>query len=85
MLRPGKLLAMPVAAPIGGLTWLAQKIAEAAVTEWLDPARIERRLLQLEQRLEAGEIDEATYEQAEAGLLEELRLIRASLAEDGGT
>lgn len=82
MLRPSKLIALPVTAPISGLTWLAQKIAEAAVTEWLDPTRIERKLLRLEQQLDSGEIDEAQYEQQEAALLEELRLMRAAMAEE---
>ena len=82
MLKPGKLVALPVTAPISGLTWLAQKIAEAAMTEWLDPARIERQLLRLEQQLDAGEIDEAEYELKEAALLDELREIRATMAEE---
>jgi hypothetical protein len=75
------LLSLPVSGPIGGLTWIARQVAEAALTEWLDPARIEAALLALERRLEAGEIDEATFECEEAQLLAELAEMRA-LRED---
>jgi hypothetical protein len=82
MPNPLKLIALPVMAPLGGLTWLARQIANSAMNEWLDPARIERGLFQLERRLDAGEIDEATFEAEEAVLLEELRTIREAQAEE---
>lgn len=71
---------MPVSGPIGGLVWLARQIAENAVRQLLDPVRIETALLALERRLEAGEIDEATFEAEEAALLEELVDMRAASA-----
>ncbi len=74
------LLGAPLTLPLGGLIWLARKVAEAADQEMLDPARIAAALLDLERRLEAGEIDEATFERGEAALFEELREIRAILA-----
>jgi hypothetical protein len=74
------LLTLPVAGPIGALTWLARQVAENALEQWLDPTRIEIALLALERRLEAGEIDEAAFEVEEAALLEELAEMRAARA-----
>ncbi len=72
------LLTLPVCGPIGALAWLARQVAENAVQQMLDPARIEAALLALERRLEAGEIDEAAFEAEEARLLEELAEMRAT-------
>lgn len=76
----GELLGFPVSFPLLGVGWLARQITEAALQELLDPARIERALLALERRLEAGEIDEAQYEAEEAGLVAALAEIRAAAA-----
>lgn len=72
-----RLLAAPVAGPLGGIAWVARQIAQMVEDQNFNPKRIEAALLALERRLEAGEIDEAAFETAEAELLEELRLIRA--------
>ncbi len=72
------LLGLPVTAPLGALGWLARQVAEAAMQQWADPARIEAALLDLERRLERGEIDEAAFEAEEARLLDELAEIRAA-------
>ena len=77
MAAPLRLLALPVAGPLGALGWLARQVAQAALDQWRDPARIEAALLALERRLEAGEIDEAAFEAEEARLLAELRAMRA--------
>ncbi|MBK1661882.1 gas vesicle protein GvpG [Paracraurococcus ruber] len=71
------LLTLPIKAPVGGIAWIARQVAEAALKQWLDPARIEAAMLALEKRLEAGEIAEAEFEAQEAALLAELRQIRA--------
>ncbi|MGK7867658.1 gas vesicle protein GvpG [Falsiroseomonas sp. E2-1-a20] len=75
-----KLLTLPVALPLGGIEWLARRVDQAVDAQWNDPKRIESALIALERRLEAGEIDEAAFEAAEAGLLRELREMRARLA-----
>jgi hypothetical protein len=82
MTFPLGLLALPVSGPLGAVTWIARQVAEAALAQYLDPARIEAALLALERRLEAGEIDEAGFEAAEAALLAELREMRAFAAQD---
>ncbi len=78
MALPFSLLGLPVTAPLGALGWLARQVAEAAVKEWADPARIEAAVLALAQRLERGEIDEETYDAEEARLLDELAEMRAA-------
>ncbi len=73
----GQLLALPVTGPIGALQWLARQVAEQALQQMLDPARIETALRALERRLEAGDIDEAAFEAEEERLLLELAEMRA--------
>jgi hypothetical protein len=70
------ILTFPVGPALAAVGWVAGKVGEAAEAEWRDPARLERSLRALEQRLEAGEIDEAAYEAAEASLLAEYRAAR---------
>ena len=67
------LLTLPVAGPIKGALWLTGKIHEQALQAINDPAEIKRQILRLEEALEAGEIDEDTYEAAELALLTRLR------------
>ena len=74
------LLGFPISLPLLGMGWLARQVAEAAWQEMLDPVRIEAALLTLERRLEAGEIDEATYEAGETELLEALARMRATMS-----
>ena len=78
------LLGLPVTLPLNGIGWIADKVGEAAQSQWLDPARIEGALMRLERRLDAGEITEDEYEAAEAELLAELRQIRAMRAQLDG-
>lgn len=72
-----KVLAFPVSLPLGGVQWLAGKIEENARESLLDPGRIEAALMALEADLDAGRIDEDSFEQQEAVLLAELRELRA--------
>ena len=66
----GRIVALPVAGPLGGAFWLARKIHEAAERERRDPAAIRAALAALERRLDAGEIDEAAFEAEEERLLD---------------
>jgi hypothetical protein len=81
----GQLLALPVTGPIGALQWLARQVAEQALQQLLDPARIETALRDLERRLEAGEIDEAFFEEEEERLLLELTEMRAIRAAEAAS
>jgi len=68
-----RLVTLPVSSPLGGALWIARHVHQAAEREFRDPAAIRRALRNLERQLEDGEIDEETFEEAEAVLLERLR------------
>jgi len=80
----GNTFGLPLTGPLRGLTWLARQIAEAASREMADPAQIEAELLALERQLNAGEIDEATFETREAELLTRLTEITQAGGKEGG-
>lgn len=66
----------PAAGPLKGVLWLARIIAEQAELTLYDEGVIRAALLDLEQQLEAGEIDEDAYETQETVLLERLKIAR---------
>jgi len=70
------ILTAPVLGPIRGVIWLGEKLADVAETELLDEDRIKGQLLELQMRLEVGEITEDEYAQEEKLLMEELNAIR---------
>lgn len=67
------LLTLPVSGPLRGALWVVRQVHEAAEAEHRDPAAIRRALAELERQLERGEIDEPTYDDAEAELIARLR------------
>jgi len=75
------LLTSPVLGPIRGVHWLATKVAEAAEGELLDEDRVRNELLELQMRLDMGEITEEQYDEQERVLLEQLNAIREAKAE----
>ncbi|MFI9048477.1 gas vesicle protein GvpG [Streptomyces sp. NPDC053427] len=64
-------------APVRGVTWVVERVLEAAENEYYDPAPVERELAELERALLAGEIDEDTFDRREDELLDRLDEIRA--------
>ena len=75
------LLMFPVLGPMGGIHWLATKVTEAAEGELLDEDRVRGELLELQMRLEMGEITEEEYDKQEKVLVERLNAIREAKAE----
>jgi len=75
------LLTAPVLGPIRGLHWLAAKVAETAEGELLDEEQVRNELLELQMRLDTGEISEADYDEQEKALVEQLNAIRQAKAE----
>ena len=70
------LLLLPV---LGGPTlvhWIAKTLAEEAEREELDEDRVRGALLELQERYETGDIEEAEYDREERSLLERLNTIR---------
>lgn len=70
------LLTLPVAGPLKAAWWLTEKLHEQALATMNDPAEIKRELVRLEESLDAGEIDEDTFEELELRLLTRLQDIQ---------
>jgi phage tail tape-measure protein len=64
-----KLLFAPVTAPIGGVTWIAEKILEQADVAGDDLEDLQKQLLALQLAFDMGEIPEAEFEAQEEELL----------------
>jgi len=79
-----KLLAFPVMGPVKGLVWIAEKIVEQAENELYNADRVRGQLMELELRLDLGEISEEEYLAAEEILLERLRIIRERQVANSG-
>jgi len=75
------LLTSPLLGPIKGIHWLATKVAEAAENELLDESKVRGQLLELQMRLDMGEITEEIYDEQEKVLVERLNAIREAKAE----
>ncbi|MEU7967859.1 gas vesicle protein GvpG [Streptomyces sp. NPDC049097] len=65
------LLTAPLA-PVRGVVWVADQLAEAADREVNDPAAVRAQLAELNQALEDGQIDLAAFEREEDRLLDRL-------------
>ena len=63
------LLMAPITAPIGGISWIAEKILEQANTEIDDQENLHKRLLALQLAFDMGEILEEEFEAQEEELL----------------
>jgi hypothetical protein len=71
-----KLLTLPVAGPIQGVIWIAEKVAEQADRVLYDEEAVRGQLMELELRYDLGEISEEEYLAAEEALLARLKVIR---------
>jgi len=76
------LFAWPLTAPLKGVTWIANKIAEQAEKELYNEDAVRGKLLELELAFDLGEISEKDYDAVEKALLDQLRLIRERQAEE---
>ncbi len=71
-----KVLTFPVSLPVDAALWTARKLAERAEEVYYDDTPIRAALLELEMKLDLGEIDEETFEQEETQLLQRLKEVR---------
>ena len=71
------LLTAPLLAPVQGVTWIAEKLAEQADNELYNEGAVRGQLMELELRLDMGEISEDEFMAVEEALLERLKMIRA--------
>jgi hypothetical protein len=78
------LLTFPLA-PVRGVAWIGEKVAEQAEAEYYDEASIMRELSELDAAHERGEIGQETYDAYVDELLERLETGRElRLERDGG-
>lgn len=66
-----ELLLLP-AAPVRGTLWVLEQVVAQAERQYYDPSAIHAELALLEERLMAGEIDEAEFDRREDELLDRL-------------
>ncbi|ATW51305.1 gas vesicle protein GvpG [Streptomyces peucetius] len=74
------IVTLPLA-PVRGVVWVVDRVREAAEDEYYDPAPVHRALAELEAQLNAGEIDEETFDRREDELLDRLEEIMAYRSE----
>lgn len=72
-----KLLFFPVAGPVAGIKWTLGKVQNVVEEELTDDAPIKQELMELQMRLELGDITDAVYLEREAELMARLRDVRA--------
>jgi len=71
-----KLIFFPVAGPVAGIRWTLGQVQNVAERELTDDSKIKADLMELQLRLELGEIDEVEYAKVEAVLMQQLRDVR---------
>ncbi len=70
------LLTFPVLGPAKMVHWLAKTISDEALREYTDEGRVKGALLEIQQKLDAGELTESEYDLQERELMEHLNSIR---------
>ncbi|MDG5802238.1 gas vesicle protein GvpG [Streptomyces ossamyceticus] len=68
-----EVLLLPFA-PVRGSLWAVRQVLAEAERQYYDPAAVRADLARLEQRLDAGEIDEEEFDRLEDELLERLEI-----------
>ena len=71
------ILLFPLKAPVAGFQWIMRQIQTMANEELLNDQPWKERLIELQMRLELGEISEEEYAAEEARVFQALREIRA--------
>ena len=72
-----KLLFFPVAGPVAGIRWSLGKVQGVVEEELTDDAPVKQDLMELQMKLELGDITDAEYVEQEAVLMLRLREVRA--------
>ncbi|HEY2165134.1 MAG TPA: gas vesicle protein GvpG [Gemmatimonadaceae bacterium] len=72
-----KILLFPIAGPVAGIRWSLGKVQTVVEEELTDDTPVKEELMELQLRLELGDIDDAEYVRREAELMGRLRDVRA--------
>jgi len=71
------ILFFPITGPVAGIRWSLNKVMQVAEEEITDDSGIKQELMELQMKLELGDIDDAEYVRREADLMARLREVRA--------
>ncbi|HEY7861193.1 MAG: gas vesicle protein GvpG [Gemmatimonadales bacterium] len=70
------ILLFPVTGPVAGIKWTLGKVQRVVEDELVDDTPVKQALMELQMRLELGDIDDDTYLIEETALMRQLRDIR---------
>lgn len=76
-----RLLTLPVTGPIGGVTWIAEKILDQAEGQVDELENLQKELLALQLAFDMGEIPEEEFEAQEESLLLAIDALQQQAAE----
>ena len=71
-----KILLFPIAGPVAGIRWSLGKVQAVVEDELTDDTSVKQELMELQLKLELGDIDDAEYVRREAELMARLREVR---------
>ncbi len=71
-----KVLFFPVTGPVAGIRWSMSKVIQVAEEELSDDTPIKQELMELQMRVELGEIDDDEYLVQEKAIMLRLREVR---------
>ena len=70
------LLFWPVTGPVAGIRWTLGKVQRVVEEQLVDDTEVKQELMELQMRLELGDIDDDQYVREEARLMTRLREVR---------
>jgi hypothetical protein len=70
------LLFWPVTGPVAGIRWTLGKVQRVVEEQLVDDTEVKQELMELQMRLELGDIDDEGYVREEARLMTRLREVR---------
>src|SRR5689334_14042783 len=71
-----KVLFFPVTGPVAGIRWSLGKVQRVVEEQLVDDSAVKQELMELQMRLELGDIDDDEYVAQEAELMRRLREVR---------
>jgi hypothetical protein len=72
-----KVIFFPITGPVAGIRWSLNKVIQVAEEELTDDAPVKQELMELQMKLELGDITDDEYVEREAVLMARLREVRA--------
>jgi hypothetical protein len=71
------ILLFPISGPVAGIKWSLRKVAQVVDEELSDDTAIKNELMELQMKLELGDITDDEYVAREAEIMKRLREVRA--------